>query len=174
MAYPAQRGGDDCSLAGFACPNPDCTDFNRFQAGNLSIVERMGKCQHIRRLRCKTCGTRFSERQGSLLQDAKLPEPAVERIIKCLGYGVSVEATADICQVTRRTVRHLLRKAGERAQIFQRLQLEKLPQPPPAVELDELHGRVSPTRPKKGGLPMPLFQRVVDWVESGFMPPWRR
>ena len=92
-------------LSFFACPNGDCADFNRFAVGNLSVAERMGKDKAIRRLYCKiarmaraTCGTRFSERQGSLMQDTKLPEAAVARIIKCLGHGCSVEATADICE----------------------------------------------------------------------------
>jgi len=30
-------------LSFFACPNQNCHDFNRFNAGNLSIAERMGK-----------------------------------------------------------------------------------------------------------------------------------
>jgi len=52
----------------------------------------MGKDKAIRRLYCKSCGTRFSERQGSLMEYAKLPESTVVRIIKCLGYGCSIEA----------------------------------------------------------------------------------
>ncbi len=47
-------------LAFFACPNSNCADFNKFDAGDLSIAERMGKDKAIRRLYCKTCGTRFS------------------------------------------------------------------------------------------------------------------
>ena len=85
-------------LSFFACPNGDCGDFNRFDSGNLSVAERMGKDKAIRRLYCKTCGTRFSERQGSLMQYTKLPAADVARIIKCLGHGCSVEATADICE----------------------------------------------------------------------------
>ena len=89
----------DDDLSGFACPNEDCDDFNRFAAGNLSVCERMGKGRRIRRLYCKTCGHRFSERQGSLMAKSKLPEETVVRIVKCLAYGCSVEATADICEV---------------------------------------------------------------------------
>jgi len=64
-------------LSFFACPNSDCADFNRFDADNLSIAEWMGKNKAIRRLYCKTCGTRFSERQGSLMQYTKLPQDDV-------------------------------------------------------------------------------------------------
>jgi transposase-like protein len=128
-------------LAFFACPNSDCADFNKFDAGNLSVAEWMGKDKAIRRLYCKTCGNRFSERQGSLMQDTKLSQVDVVRIIKCLGHGCSVEATADICEVDNRTVHRLLEKAGKRAADFHRLQLENLPEPLEAVQMDELHGK---------------------------------
>jgi transposase-like protein len=169
---------DGEALAAFACPNPDCDLFNCFNAGNLSIAERMGKDKSIRRLYCNTCGQRFSERQGSLLQYTKLPEDIVVRIIKCLGHGCSVEATADICEVDARTVSRLLEKAGLRADNFHRQQLDRLARPLEAVELDELHGRVC--RPpgkkkKKGGRanPLAILGEVASWVETGFMRLWR-
>jgi transposase-like protein len=128
-------------LAFFACPNSDCADFNKFNAGNLSVAEWMGKDKAIRRLYCKTCGTRFSERQGSLMQHTKLPQEDVVRIIKCLGHGCCVEATADICEVDTRTVQRLLEKSGKRAADFHRLQLDNLEEPLEVVQMDELHGR---------------------------------
>jgi transposase-like protein len=165
------------ALALFACPNPDCDLFNRFDAGNLSVAEWIGKRKDIRRLYCNHCGHRFSERQGSLLQDTKLPEATVVRIIKCLGHGCSVEATADICEVDPRTVERLLERAGQRANDFHHLQWERLRQPPEAVELDELHGRVHETQAKKGGAAprgeASLLGRVAAWVASGFTRPWR-
>jgi len=170
------REDRDRSLAGLACPNPDCHNFNRFDAGNLSVVEWTGKHKRIRRLYCNSCGHRFSERQGSLMEYSKLPQETVVRIIKCLGHGCSIEAAADICEVDPRTVQHMLQNAGRRAENFHRLQLDKLQQPLEAVEMDELHGRVSPTSAKKGGAasrPRPsLFGRVAAWVEHGFTRRW--
>jgi transposase-like protein len=128
-------------LSFFACPNSECADFNHFGTGNLSIAEWMGKDKAIRRLYCKTCGHRFSEREGSLMQDTKLVQADVVRIVKCLGHGCSVEAAADICEVDTRTVQRLLEKAGKRANDFHRLQLEKLDNPVEAVQMDELHGK---------------------------------
>jgi len=128
-------------LSFFACPNGDCANFNRFDAGNLSVAEWMGKDKAIRRLYCKTCGTRFSEHQGSLMQYTKLSEADVVRIVKCLGHGCSIEATADICEVDTRTVQRLLEKSGKRAVDFHRLQLENLDEPLEAVQMDELHGK---------------------------------
>jgi transposase-like protein len=129
------------SLSFFACPNSECADFNHFDAGNLSVAEWMGKDKAIRRLYCKTCGHRFSEREGSLMEDAKIDQADVVRIIKCLGHGCSVEATADICEVDTRTVQRLQEKAGKRANDFHRLRLEKLDSPVEVVQMDELHGK---------------------------------
>jgi len=125
----------------FTCPNCDCADFNHFDADNLSIAEWMGKDKAIRRLYCKTCGTRFSERQGLLMQYTKLPQADVVRIVKCLGHGCSVEATADICEVDTRTVQRLFEKSGKRATDFHRLQLENLDEPLEVVQMDELYGK---------------------------------
>jgi transposase-like protein len=130
-------------LAFFACPNPDCPSFNVFGAGNLSVAERMGKNKAIRRLYCNVCHGRFSERQGSLLQDSKLPPAEVVRIVKCFGYGLPVAATADICEVDPRTVQRLLERGGQRAQDFHQLQRERVPAPLEAVQLDEMHGHVA-------------------------------
>lgn len=165
------------ALSFFACPNGDCADFNRFGAGNLSVAERMGKDKAIRRLYCKTCGHRFSERQGSLMQYTKLPQAAVVRIVKCLGHGCSVEATADICEVDARTVQRILERAGQRAEDFHRLQLEKLDAPPEAFQMDELHGRVAEQnkrKKKKGRKPLPkrLRERIAKRVAPGFTWPW--
>jgi transposase-like protein len=134
----------------FACPNPDCPSFNVFGAGNLSVAEHMGKHKAIRRLYCNVCQGRFSERQGSLRQYSKLPLAAVVRIVKCLGHGCSVAATADICEVDARTVQRLLERAGPRAQDFHAWQLHTLAQPLEAVQMDERHGRVFGPEEKKG------------------------
>jgi transposase-like protein len=160
------------SLAAFACPNPDCSHFNRFDAGNLSVVEWTGKNKDIRRLYCNHCKRRFTERQGTLLRYSKLPEETVVRIVKCLGHGRSVEATADICDVDPRTVDRILGRAGRRAEDFHRLRLDELDAPPEAVQLDELHGRVSPGPAQKGGPEGPLAA-VAAWVGSGSTRPWR-
>jgi transposase-like protein len=170
--------GGDGTLAIFACPHEDCPDFNVFGGGNLSVCEWMGKHKRIRRLYCRSCGDRFSERQGTLLRYGKLPEPTVVRLVKCLVHGCSVEAAADICEVTPRTVQRLLEKAGRRAEDFHRLQLEKLKQPLELVELDEMHGRAAPAkkgaRPVKLALPQNPLAAVAARAVRGFTWLWSR
>ena len=179
-ATPHAKDGDDLGL--FVCPNPDCDRFNQFDAGNLSVCERMGKDQAIRRLYCNHCGHRFSERQGALMEYTKLPKDTVVRIIKCLGHGCSIEATADICDTDPRTVERILERAGRRAADFHQQQLERLKPPLQAVELDELHGRVNQPPRKKGRSVRRsrasrrgggLLDAVAAWVGTGFTRPWR-
>lgn len=178
---PGKRSGShggEQALAALACPNEDCPQFNVFGGDNLSVSEWMGKDKRIRRLYCRSCGHRFSERQGTLMRYSKLPEETVVRIVKCLVHGCSVEATADICEVTPRTVRKLLEKAGRRAEDFHRLQLEKGTQPLELVELDEMHGRSAPA--KKGAPPSKLVRptsalaAVAARVARGFTWLWWR
>lgn len=179
-ATPRATDGDDLAL--FACPNPECNRFNQFNAGNLSVCEKMGKDGAIRRLYCNHCRQRFSERQGSLLEYTKLPRDTVVRIVKCLGHGCSVEATADICEVDARSVERILERAGRRAADFHQQQLDRLQQPLQAVELDELHGRVYKPPRKKGAntrrspasrMGGGLLDAVAAWVGTGFTRPWR-
>jgi hypothetical protein len=170
-----ERESDNLPLAFFACPNSDCADFNHFGADNLSIAEWMGKDKAIRRLYCKTCGTRFSERQGSLVQYTKLAQAEVVRIIKCLSHGCSVEATADICEVDTRTVQRLLEKAGKRAADFHRLQLENLDPPLEAIQMDELHGKTVKDKRNSAlvNVPRKLRKRLsIKRAKHGFIRLW--
>lgn len=164
------------SLSCFVCPHPDCADFNRFDADNLSVAEWMGKDNAIRRLYCKTCGHRFSEREGSLMQYTKLEEADVVRIVKCLGHGCSVAATADICEVDPRTVQRLLEKAGKRAEDFHRLQLDKLEEPLQVVQMDEMHGKTAKNKTETESIKVPkkLQKRLgKKRAKRGSTRPWK-
>lgn len=149
LSQPHARTRAD-SLGRLACPHPDRARCNRFAAGNLRPGEAFGKHLAVR-LYCTHCGQRFSAPQGTLLQDSKLPAVAVVRILKCLMHGCSREAAADLCEVDPRTIERFLQRAGQRAADFQRGQLDRLPPPPEAVQLDELHARVAAARQKRGG-----------------------
>jgi hypothetical protein len=96
-------------------------------------------------------------------------------MVKCLGHGCSIEATADICDVDPRTVQRLLEKAGKRAEDFHRLQLEKLDDPVDAVQMDELHGKTVKTKRHSQGvnLPKKLRKRLrKKRAKRGFTRPW--
>jgi transposase-like protein len=99
-------------LLRFSCPNPDCVHFQKFGQGNLRVGEQMGKDKRLLRWVCRACQPRFSELRGSLLEYSKLPEEKVVRIVKCLTWGNSVEATADIGEVDPRTVQRIVERGG--------------------------------------------------------------
>jgi transposase-like protein len=144
---PTRSRSEPHPLAHLACPNEDCSAFNRFDVGNLSVVEWIGKRKDIRRLYCCQCGQRFSERRGTLREYTKVPDETLQRILKCLSHGCSITASAAICDVDTRTVQRVLRQAGPRADDSHRLQIEQHRTPVAAAQLDELHGRVG--APKK-------------------------
>lgn len=164
------------ALARFACPHSDCAAFNRFAAGNLRVAAGSGKHHDARRLYCTQCGQRFSEHEGTLLHDTRLPFVAVVRLVKCLIHGCSIEAAADSCEVDPRTVERFLEAAGRRAEDFHRLQLDRLGQSPTAVQLDELHARVAAPAEKggRGGSgAAPRGGHTAVWVAPGSLSPWR-
>ena len=53
-------------LATLACVNPECQRFRLTGQANLTVRKVYGQ-DHIRLLRCRTCGEEFSERRGTAL-----------------------------------------------------------------------------------------------------------
>ena len=68
-------------LARFCCQNSRCSDFGRHDAGNLTVTGRLGKFRQYRLLYCRACRSRFSERKGTPLYRAHLPEDKVLSIL---------------------------------------------------------------------------------------------
>jgi len=136
IAQPVDAQRED--LSAFSCPNPDCKHFNVFGQGNLRVAERMGKDRRLRRLACRCCQTRFSELQGTLLEYGHLSKEKVVLMVKCLTWGNSVEATADIAEVDPRTVQRIVDRGGRRAERFHRQKVRELETP--QVQMDEMRG----------------------------------
>jgi transposase-like protein len=142
MAPAAALVGED--LSGFACPNPECIDFNKFGGSNLRVSERNGKDERLRRLVCRTCQTRFQERRGTLMEGTKIPQERVELVMKCLTWGNSIAATADIADVDERTVQRIVERAGERAEVFHDRAAQDLETP--QAQFDEVHAKAGEKR----------------------------
>jgi hypothetical protein len=60
-------------LSRFCCLNTACPDHGKRGHGNLTVPARHGPHKTRRLLRCSTCKSRFSERKGTPLFDARLP-----------------------------------------------------------------------------------------------------
>src|SRR4029453_14008733 len=104
-------------LVTLACVNPECHLFRRPGEANLTVRKVYGH-DRLRLLHCRTCGEEFSERRGTALFNTKLPEATAEDIVRHLGEGCSVRATARLVKVAKETVACLVRVAGRHAERF--------------------------------------------------------
>ena len=110
----SQPGPEPEDLSAFCCQNPDCPDYGQRGQGNLTAPMRYGP-QQRRLLRCRTCKARFSERQGTPLLGAQLPEDKVVDVLKHIAEGVGVRKTARLVGVSKNTVVRYCLLAGEHA-----------------------------------------------------------
>ena len=102
-------------LTPFCCQNSQCPDFGRRDTGNLTVTGRLGKFRQYRMLYCRTCRARFSERKGTPLYRAHLPEDKVTSILEHITEGCGVLKTARLVKVHPDTVSRYGRAAGEHA-----------------------------------------------------------
>jgi len=102
-------------LSRFCCLNSACPEHGKRGAGNLTVPHRYGPGKARRMLRCRTCKARFSERKGTPLFDARLPQEKVESVLERVAEGCGVRQTGRLCRVAPNTVAHYSRIAGEHA-----------------------------------------------------------
>ena len=102
-------------LGRFCCLNPDCPDYGRRGAGNLSVCMRYGQAHQHRLLYCRACQARFSERKGTPLFGARLPHDKLLAVLAHLADGCGVRQTARLVGVGKNTVNRLALLAGHHA-----------------------------------------------------------
>jgi len=102
-------------LSRFCCLHPDCPDHGKRGHGNLTVPARYG-ANKTRVLRCATCKTRFSERKGTPLFDARLPADKVVSVLAHVAEGIGTRKTARLVGVHRDTVTRYIRRAGQHAE----------------------------------------------------------
>jgi IS1 family transposase/transposase-like protein len=100
-------------LAQLCCQNSRCPDYGRRGASNLTVTGRLGKSRQYRLLYCRTCRSRFSERKGTPLYRAHLPEDKVASILEHVNEGCGVRKTARLVKVHPDTVSRYSRAAGD-------------------------------------------------------------
>ncbi len=100
-------------LSRFCCLNSACPEYGKRGAGNLTVPHRYGPDRSRRMLRCRTCKARSSERKGTPLFDARLPQAKVESVLEHIAEGCGVRQTGRLCKVNRGTVGRYGRLAGE-------------------------------------------------------------
>jgi transposase-like protein len=102
-------------LKNFCCQNPDCPDYGRRGQGNLRVCFRNGPDKQRRVLACRTCRQRFSERKGTALYRAKLPEDKALAVLQHLQESCGVRQTGRLVGVNKNTVIRLAVLAGRHA-----------------------------------------------------------
>ena len=102
-------------LSRFCCLNSDCPDHGQRGTGNLTVPHLYGPGKARRMLRCRTCKARSSERKGTPLFDARLPQEKVESVLEHVAEGCGVRQTGRLCRVNPNTVARYSRIAGVHA-----------------------------------------------------------
>ena len=102
-------------LKNFCCQNPDCSDYGRRGLDNLRVCFRNGPNHERRVLACRTCQKRFSERKGTPLYRAKLPEDKALSVLQHLQESCGVRQTSRLVGVNKNTVVRLAVLAGQHA-----------------------------------------------------------
>ena len=102
-------------LARFCCLETECPDYGKRGAGNLSVCDRYGRSKQRRMLRCATCKVRFSERKGTPLFRACLPEETIVSVLAHIDEGCGVRKTGRLVGVNKDTVVRYSKLAGGHA-----------------------------------------------------------
>ena len=99
----------------FCCQNSDCPHAGVRGGENLYFRGWSGKARRIRMVYCRTCKRSFSERKGTVLEQARLPDGKALAILKHLREGCGTRATGRLVEVDKNTVTRYLAKAGGHA-----------------------------------------------------------
>ena len=100
----------------FCCQNSNCTDHGVRGKGNLRFQGWSGEGKRIRMAYCRTCGTHFSERKGTVLEQAHLPREKVVAILDHLREGCGTRSTSRLVGVDKNTVTRYVGLAGTHAE----------------------------------------------------------
>src|SRR6266699_935176 len=99
-------------LKTFCCQNPPCRDYGRRGLDNLRVCFRNGPNQQRRVLACRTCQARFSERKGTALYRAKLPQDKALAVLQHLQESCGVRQTSRLVGVNKNAVLLLARPSA--------------------------------------------------------------
>lgn len=103
------------SIERFCCQNSECPDTGVRGGGNLYFRGWSGKSRRIRMVYCRTCKRSFSERKGTVLEQARLPDEKALAILKHLQEGSGTRATGRMVDVDKNTVTRYQAVAGAHA-----------------------------------------------------------
>jgi len=121
----------------YACPNSKCKMYGQAGKGNVvsngTYKTKNGKAH---KLICRTCGTLFCSRTGTVFYDLRTDIDKILHAIELLLNGMSLRGIARTMGVKLDTVRQWLMKAAEHADTVNKYLVRDLKVS--KVELDEL------------------------------------
>jgi hypothetical protein len=98
------------------CQNSQCPNAGIRGGENLYFRGFSGKSRRIRLVYCRTCKHAFSERKGTVLEQARLPDDKAFAILKHIQEGCGTRATSRLVGVDKNTVTRYLAMAGTHAE----------------------------------------------------------
>jgi IS1 family transposase/transposase-like protein len=125
------------SLERLACANYECKSYGKPGMGNLHVRKHYGR-NKLRLLRCRCCGSEFSERRNTPLWNCKLPQEKAMAIAEQLAEGTSYKGTARMVKVSPEAVRRLAGQLGKHGKSFHDERVQDLPTT--ALQADERWG----------------------------------
>jgi len=105
------------AIESLACVEPECDLYGQRGGGNLTIRKCYGK-DRIRYLRCRGCGSEFSERKGTALWNTKVCETKAVAVAEHLSEGCSQESVTRLVKVDISVVQRLNRVVGQHSRRF--------------------------------------------------------
>lgn len=100
-------------LSAFCCQNEQCAEYGKKGLGNIYFHCWNNQKQTIRKLRCRTCQTSFSERKGTVWYLSRLSREKALAITRHLSEGDGIRKTGRLVGATQETVIRLNRLLGE-------------------------------------------------------------
>jgi len=153
------------ALAPLACGNPACQRCRLTGQDTLTVRKVYGQ-DHLRLLRCRTCGEECSARRGPAWFHTKVAEERAAAVVDHWGAGGGGRATARLVHVAQDTVARLLRMAGRQAERCHDCRV--CDGTPRAVALDAQGSVVQKSRSVAGWRSAP---RLATWGTRRRSPP---
>src|SRR4051794_38075192 len=94
------------------CQNSRRPDAGLRGRGHLTSPGRGGRGRRLRMVYCRTCQARLSERNGTALERARLPDAKVLDVLNPLREGCGTRAAGRLAGVDKNTVTRYLALAG--------------------------------------------------------------
>lgn len=104
------------AIESFCCQNSDCPKAGVRGGENLYFRGWSGKSKRIRMVYCRVCRRSFSERKGTVLEHARLPDAKALAILEHVREGCGTRATGRLVGVDKNTVTRYVAIAGSHAE----------------------------------------------------------